>query len=167
MKHAREGKVSKARMYRHTQSNWVWETCRVMSLCGATRGCGLFTQGAQISWVCLVERGRSHHPEQTVVYFHSAGLTNSQAARSHSLSPFSCTFLQRFEARLGGEATSSTGKWKRQEDSSREKPPYAAMKDKVRRGGGRNQAKTGENSCNVFFFCAPLSPFFTFLFLLF
>lgn len=67
-----EGRVSWARICRHTQSNKVWEA---QSLCGAIRGCGLYTQGGQISWVCLGERGRIHNPVRTAVYFHSAGLS--------------------------------------------------------------------------------------------
>lgn len=118
MKHARGGRVNRARMHRHTQSNKVWETCRVMCLVGAIRGCGFFfTKREQISWVCLVEKGRSHNPEHTAGYFHSAGLINSPVAQPRSLCASCVHFFQRFEAGPGEEANSC--KHKKTQRSSR------------------------------------------------
>lgn len=153
MKHARGGRVNRARMQRHTQSNKVWEPCRVMCLCGAIRGCGFFTKGEQISWVCLVEKGRSHNPEHTAGYFHSAGLINSPVAQARSLCASRVYFFQRFEAGPGEEANS--GKHKKPQHSSRnifETKPWGT---KWGEGEEGLRPRLVRNPCDVFFFLLP------------
>lgn len=87
------------------------ERHRVISLCGAIRGCGFFTQGEQISWVCQAERGRSHNPEETAIYFQSAaGLTNNPAAHFYSLCPSPVRSSSSLKQDYEGEAASSTEK---------------------------------------------------------
>lgn len=98
-------------LIRHTQSNEVWEPCRVMSRCGAIEGVAVLHEWTdKLERVFLVECSRSHNPEQTAIYFHSARtiqLHTSTPSLPPSLS-VACAFLQQFEARPWGEAASST-----------------------------------------------------------
>lgn len=119
-----------------------------MSLCGAIRGSGFFTQLGQISWVCQAEREAG----VTVLNrnFHSAGLhisTQSPPVPVHSSKKVWRNSTQR-------ETASNREKWKHKRTNQQ----HADMKDKVRRGGGgRSQAKTGEKSIFLFHSSQSLS----------
>lgn len=68
----------------------------------------------------------------------------------------SCTFLPEVWDKTWRRSHFQQVKATTPRKSSR-KLQHAAMKDKVRRGGGRNQAKTGEKSLQwVLFFCSSL-----------
>ena len=110
---------------------------------GANRGCG-FAQGDQISWVCLVERGQESQTlnRQLVTLSLCCWTHSEQSSCTLSLCP---AFLQRFDTRHRGREQLPESREDKNTRRLKEKFHLAAMKDKIRRGGGgRNPAKTGE-----------------------
>lgn len=87
VKHEGEGRVSRATTHRHTQSNKVWETLGVMSLCGAIRGCGLLYTGWTDKLSLPGRKGQESPSWTDSHWLHSAWLTNNPAAHFHSPSP--------------------------------------------------------------------------------
>lgn len=158
-----KGRVSTSRTHRHTQSNKVRHMQGVMSVCGAIRGCGLSTQGEQISWVCLVERGRSHNPEQSLTFTR----LGSQAVQLHfSTLSLSLAWRTLPAARHWGEgATSRAGKWKHKR-TAEEKKNFNTQTWRTKWGEEEEEEeeirpKVVRNFCNVFLLCSlslPLPP---------